>query len=67
LRREDEHPAEHCAPRGVVHEQARDLGEREHEDQVEEELERRDLVLGVVLVDHPLQFLASAPSAFNRS
>jgi len=28
-----------------MREQARDLGDREHEDQVEEELERCDLVL----------------------
>ena len=49
-RREGEHPAKHSMPRRVVHEQARDLGHREHEDQVEEELERGDLVLGGVLV-----------------
>ena len=46
-RREDEHPAEDPAPGRVVREHDRDLGDREHEDQVEEELERRDLVLGV--------------------
>ena len=44
-RREHEHPAEDPAPRRVVREQDRDLGDREHEDQVEEELERSDLVL----------------------
>src|SRR5581483_11752802 len=48
-RDEDEHPAEDSTPRWIVREQARHLGDREHEDQVEEELERRDLVLGVVL------------------
>ena len=48
-RRENEHPAEDSTPRRIVREQARDLRHREHEDQVEEELERSDLVLGVVL------------------
>ena len=48
-RGENEHPAEHAAPRRVVDEQARDLGHREHEDEVEEELERGDLVLRVGL------------------
>ena len=46
-RGEDEQPAQHSTPRRVVHEQARDLRDREHEDQVEEELERGDLMLGV--------------------
>src|SRR5205085_9923611 len=45
-RREDEHPAKDSSPRRVVREQLRDLGDREYEDQVEEELERGDLVLG---------------------
>ena len=49
-RREHEHPAEDSTPRRVVREQDRDLGDREHEDQVEEELERRDLVLVALLV-----------------
>ena len=48
-RRDHEHPAEDSAPRRVVREQDRDLRDREHEDQVEEELERRDLVLVEVL------------------
>ena len=48
-RRKDEHPVEHSAPSRVVREQARDLRDREHEDEVEEELERRDLVLVAVL------------------
>jgi hypothetical protein len=48
-RREDEHPAEDATPRRVVCEEARDLGDREDEGQVEEELERRDLVLVIVL------------------
>ena len=30
--REDEHPAEDAAPGRVVHEELRDLGDREHED-----------------------------------
>jgi len=33
----------------IVREQARDLGDREYEDEVEEELERGDLVLVVAL------------------
>ena len=37
------------APRRIVREQACDLGDREHEDEVEEELERGDLVLVVAL------------------
>ena len=37
------------APCRVVREQARDLGHREHEDEVEEELERGDPVLVAVL------------------
>ena len=40
---------EDAAPRRIVREQARDLGDREYEDEVEEELERRDLVLVVAL------------------
>jgi hypothetical protein len=47
---QDEHSTHDPTPRRVVREQARDLCDREHEDQVEEELERRDLVLGVRLV-----------------
>ena len=39
-RRQNEHPAEDPAPGRVVRQPARDLGHREHEDQVEEELER---------------------------
>ena len=46
-RGEHEQPAQHPTPRRVMREQARDLRDREHEDQVEEELERRDLMLGV--------------------
>ena len=38
---------QHAASTWVVREQARDLRHREHEDQVEEQLERRYLVLGV--------------------
>ena len=34
----------------IVREQARDLGDREYEDEVEEELERGDLVLVAALV-----------------
>jgi hypothetical protein len=48
-RREDEHPAEDSTPRRLVRQQARDLSDREHEDQVEEELERGDLMLVAVL------------------
>ena len=48
-RRENEHPAEDASPRRVVREQSRDLRDREHEGQVEEELERRDLMLAVEL------------------
>jgi hypothetical protein len=44
-RREDEHSAKDSTPCRVVREQARDLGDREHEHEVEEELERGDLVL----------------------
>ena len=43
-RREDEHPAKDSVPRRVVSEQLRDLRDREHENEVEEELERCDLV-----------------------
>ena len=39
-RRQNEHPAEDPVPGRVVRQPARDLGHREHEDQVEEELER---------------------------
>ena len=45
-RREHEHPVQDPAPRRVVREQARDLRNREDQDQVEEELERGDLVFG---------------------
>ena len=48
-RREHEHSAEDSTPRRVVREHDRDLGDREHEDQVEEELERGDLMLVEVL------------------
>ncbi len=48
-RGEHEHAAEDAAPGGVVHEQARDLREREHERKVEEELERGDPVLVAVV------------------
>ena len=47
--RQREHPAEDTTPRRVVREQDRDLGESKHEDQVEEELERGDLVLVLAL------------------
>ena len=47
-RREDEHPAEDSTPRRVVREHDRDLGHGEHEGQVEEELERGDLMLVVL-------------------
>jgi len=43
--RENQHPAEEPAPRRLAREQLRHLGDREDEDQVEEELERGDLVL----------------------
>jgi hypothetical protein len=46
-RGEDEQSAQDSTPRRVVREQARDLRDREDEDQVEEELERGDLMLGV--------------------
>ena len=46
-RGEDEHPAENARPRRLVGEQPRYLRDREHERQVEEQLERSDLVLGV--------------------
>jgi hypothetical protein len=52
-RREDEHPAEDSTPRRVVREQDRDLGDGEHEGQVEEELERGDLVL-IAALEHAL-------------
>ena len=48
-RRQHEHPPKHSAPRRVIGEQARDLRDREHEDQVEEQLERGDLMLAVKL------------------
>jgi hypothetical protein len=71
---EHEHAAEDSAPGRVVREQARDLRDREHEHQVEEELERRDLVLVVVLelaldVGHVLTLaqLAAMASARRRS
>ena len=48
-RREDEHPADDSVPRRIVRQLARHLRDREHEDEVEEELERGDLVLGVGL------------------
>jgi signal transduction histidine kinase len=44
-RREHEHPAEDSTRRRVVREQDRDLSDREHEHQIEEKLERCDLVL----------------------
>ena len=46
-RGEDEHPAENAGPRRVVGEQLCDLRHREDEREVEEQLERSDLVLGV--------------------
>ena len=52
---EDEHPAEDPAPRRVVREQDRDLRDREHERQVEEQLERGDLMLRVVLGSRALR------------
>jgi len=45
---EDEHPAEDSTPRRVLREQSRHLRDPEHEDQIEEELERSDLVLVVL-------------------
>ncbi len=48
-RSEGEHPTENPVPRRVVREQDRDLGKGEDEGQVEEELERGDLVLRVWL------------------
>jgi hypothetical protein len=47
--RENEHAAEDPAPGRVAREQARNLGHCEDECQVEEELDRGDLVLAVVL------------------
>jgi hypothetical protein len=44
-RGQDEHPSQEAAPGRVVREQSRHLRDREDEDQVEEELERGDLVL----------------------
>jgi hypothetical protein len=52
-RRENEHPVEDTTPCRVARKQARDLGEREHEDEVEEQLERGDLMLGLALVLTP--------------
>jgi hypothetical protein len=49
-RRENQRPTKSSAPRRVVRKQERDLGHREHEDQVEEELERRDRVLVAALL-----------------
>ena len=49
-RGEDEHPAEDATPRRVVREQDRDVGDREHEGEVEEELERSDLVFVAALL-----------------
>src|SRR5919201_363 len=63
-RDEDEHPAEDAVPRRVACEQACDLGDREHENEVEKELERGDLVLGALaLGGHPRTLLA----AFERT
>ena len=44
-RAQDEHPAQDPAPGRVVGEQARDLRDREDEDEVEEKLERSDALL----------------------
>jgi hypothetical protein len=44
-RGEDEHCAEDSAPGRIASEEARDLGDREDEDEVEEQLERCDLIL----------------------
>ena len=41
-RPENEHPAEYSTPGWFVRKQDRDLGDREHEHQVEEQLKRRD-------------------------
>ena len=41
---------EDSTPGRVARKQARDLGDGEHEDQVEEQFERGYLVLGVALV-----------------
>jgi len=49
-RREHEHSAEDPTPRRVVRQQDRDLSDREDEDQIEEELERGDLVLVAALI-----------------
>ena len=63
-RRENEHPAEDSTPCRVVREQDRDLCQREHEDQVEEELERCDLVLVGAL--EPFLRLGHAHRAIHR-
>jgi hypothetical protein len=46
---ENEHSVEDSSPRGVVRQQACDLSDGEHEHEVEEEFERRYLVLVAVL------------------
>jgi hypothetical protein len=48
-RGENEHPAEDATPRRVRCEQARDLGDGEHQNQVEEQLERRDFMFNAIL------------------
>ena len=47
---EHEHAPQDSAPRGVGGQEPRDLGDGEDEDQIEEQLERGDLVLGVPVV-----------------
>jgi hypothetical protein len=44
------HPAGDATPTSVVREQARDLGDREHEDKIEEEFEGGDQVLVAALL-----------------
>jgi len=45
---EHEHPAQESTPGRMMDEEARDLGDREHEDEVEEQFEGGDLVLVAV-------------------
>ena len=52
--REDEEPAYEASPVGVVGHQSRALGDRKHEDEVEEELERRHPLFLAPCRRHPV-------------
>jgi len=67
-RREDQQPATEAAPGEVARHELGDLGDREHDDEVEEQLERRDALLAFDRsIRHPTPAAEEEASAYAQN